>query len=194
LTEFVLATANRDKAREIAEILADSISLTLRPAGIAEVDETGETLLDNARLKAQAIVQATRKPAVADDTGLEVDALGGEPGVRSARYAGEGASYQDNVAKLLGELASVSEPRLARFRTVAIAVYPDGRELVAEGVVPGRIAIQRHGSGGFGYDSIFVPLDGDGRTYAEMTPEEKNLISHRGAAFRSLREQLLARS
>ena len=193
MTEFVLATANPDKAREIVEILAGNISLTLRPAGVPEVHETGETLLENARLKARAIVQATRKPAVADDTGLEVDALGGEPGVRSARYAGEGASYQDNVAKLLGELASVSEPRLARFRTVAIAVYPDGRELVAEGVVPGRIAIQPHGTGGFGYDSVFVPLDGDGRTFAEMASPEKNRMSHRGAAFRSLREQLLPR-
>lgn len=192
MTEFVLATANPDKAREIAEILADGISLTPRPADLPGVDETGSTLLENARLKAQTIVRATRKPALADDTGLEVDALGGEPGVRSARYAGEGASYQDNVTKLLGELASVREPRLARFRTVAIAVYPDGREAVAEGVVPGHIARQRHGARGFGYDSVFVPLAGDGRTYAEMAPEEKNRISHRGAAFRSLREQLLA--
>lgn len=192
MTKFVLATANPEKAREIEEILADSVVLSLRPTHLPGVDETGETLLENARLKADAVVQATGEPAIADDTGLEVDALGGAPGVRSARYAGEGASYQDNVIKLLRELAAVPEPRLARFRTVALARYPDGRELVAEGVVLGCISTQPRGTGGFGYDSVFVPRVGDGRTFAEIQLEEKNRISHRGAAFRSLRKLILA--
>ncbi|MBO0693636.1 MAG: non-canonical purine NTP pyrophosphatase, partial [Acidimicrobiaceae bacterium] len=117
---FILATANPDKAREIAEIVGDDIGLVPRPAGVPDVEETGETLLDNARLKARALVSATGRPALADDTGLEVDALGGAPGVRSARYAGEPVDPVANVAKLLSELAGKGSPdaRRARFRTV----------------------------------------------------------------------------
>ena len=192
MNEFFLATANPDKAREIAEILGTSVRLLARPSSISEVEESGETLTENALIKAGTIVRETGRAAIADDTGLEVDALGGAPGVYSARYAGESATYQDNVAKLLRELASVSEPRTARFRTVAVAVAPDGRQVVAEGSVPGWIAAGARGTSGFGYDPIFVPLGGDGRTFAEMTPEEKNRISHRGAAFRLLRELLQA--
>lgn len=190
MTAFVLATANPDKAKEIAEILGETVTLLPRPKGMPDISETGGTLLENARLKARAIVDATDRPAIADDTGLEVDVLGGAPGVYSARYAGETASYRDNVAKLLRDLTSVPEPRAARFRTVAIAVYPNGEEVSAEGRVPGWITIEPRGSGGFGYDSVFVPADGDGRTFAEMGPAEKNGISHRGAAFRALAHRL----
>ena len=190
MNELFLATANPDKAREIAEILGASVRLLARPSGVPEVEESGKTLTENALIKARTIVRETGRAAIADDTGLEVDALGGAPGVYSARYAGKSATYQDNVAKLLRELASVSEPRTARFRTVAVAVSPDGREVVAEGFVLGWIATEARGASGFGYDPIFVPLGGDGRTFAEMTPEEKNRVSHRGAAFRLLRDLL----
>ena len=181
---FVLATANADKAAEIAAILA-GFELVPRPASVAEVDETGDTLEDNARLKAVALVEATGTAAVADDTGLEVEALGGAPGVRSSRFAGEGATYADNVAKLLRDLGGRPDRR-ARFRTVALARFPDGREVVAEGVVDGAIAARPRGTTGFGYDPVFVPDDGDGRTFAEMTSDEKHAVSHRGRAFRAL--------
>lgn len=184
MTLFVLATANPDKAVEIGAILGPGVELVPRPETVAEVDETGDTLEENARLKARALVEATGQPALADDTGLEVTALDGRPGVHSARYAGEDATYAQNVAKLLAELGGMEE-RSARFRTVALALWPDGRELVAEGEVRGRIAEQPRGSGGFGYDPVFVP-EGESRTFAEMTHAEKNVVSHRGRAFRAL--------
>lgn len=186
MTAFVLATANPDKAAEIVAILGPGMELHLRPDHVDDVEETGETLLENARLKARALAQATGMPAIADDTGLEVDALGGRPGVRSARFAGEGATYAQNVARLISDLDGVEQPRTARFRTVALVAWPDGRELVAEGFVTGRIAAAALGSAGFGYDPVFVPDEGDGRTFAEMAPEEKNRLSHRGRAFRAL--------
>lgn len=185
---LVLASANPDKAAEIAALL-DGLEVIPRPAHVAEVEETGETLEDNARLKAQALVAATGQAAVADDTGLEVAALGGAPGVRSARYGGPGATYDDNVAKLLDALEGVADRR-ARFRTVAMVVFPEGREVMAEGVVDGVITAERRGSGGFGYDPVFAPAGGDGRTFAEMTAAEKNAVSHRGRAFRALAEAL----
>ena len=186
MTRFVLATANEDKAREIRDILGPSADLLPRPATVPDVEETGETLLDNARLKAWALVAATGEAAIADDTGLEVEALGGAPGVYSSRYAGEGASYAANVAKLVQALSGVKGSRRARFRTVAVAAWPDGQEIVAEGVVEGVIAGGARGDGGFGYDPVFVPTDGDGRTFAEMNPAEKHQWSHRGRAFRAL--------
>lgn len=193
---FVLATANPDKAREIGEILGPDVALVPRPRSAADVEETGATLLDNARLKARFLAAATGQPAIADDTGLEVDALAGAPGVRSARYAGEDATYTANVAKLLDALAAAGarrpEQRGARFRTVALAAWPDGRELAAEGVVDGFIAGERRGQGGFGYDPVFVAAEGDGRTFAEMSGEEKHRLSHRGRAFRALAERLTA--
>jgi XTP/dITP diphosphohydrolase len=193
---FVLATANPDKAREIGEILGRSVALVPRPAEVEDVEETGATLLDNARMKARALAAATGRPAIADDTGLEVDALGGAPGVMSARYAGEGATYAANVARLLAALsergAMDPEERRARFRTVALAAWPDGREVVAEGVVDGVIAGAPRGEAGFGYDPVFVPDEGDGRTFGEMTGPEKHGLSHRGRAFRALAEQLAA--
>jgi XTP/dITP diphosphohydrolase len=189
---FVLATANPDKAREIAEIVGERIDLIPRPAEVPEVDETGETLLDNARLKARALVSATGRPALADDTGLEVDALAGAPGVRSARYAGEEADPAANVAKLLAALVGKGGPdgRRARFRTVAVAAWPDGTEVVAEGTVEGWIAAERRGSGGFGYDPVFVPDGAGGATFAEMSAADKHALSHRGRAFRHLATQL----
>ncbi len=190
MTEFVLATANPDKAEEIAAILGPGVRLVPRPSSVDDVDETGDTLVDNARLKARALADATGRPAIADDTGLEVDALGGAPGVRSARYAGEGATYAQNMARLLDELDGVAEPRTARFRTVALAAWPDGRELSAEGFVAGRITTVARGTGGFGYDPLFVPDEGDGRTFAEMAAAEKHSLSHRGRAFRALADLL----
>jgi XTP/dITP diphosphohydrolase len=191
MRRFVLATANPHKAAEIAEVLAGVVELLPRPLDVGEVEETGETLEDNARLKAVALVDATGLPALADDTGLEVDALDGAPGVYSARYAGEGATYADNVTKLLAALAATPEGRgrRARFRTVALARWPDGHELVAEGVVEGTIAESPRGLGGFGYDPVFVPDGGDGRSFAELAEESgwaKHRLSHRGRAFGQL--------
>ena len=128
---------------------------------------------------------------MADDTGLEVDALGGAPGVRSARFAGENVTYADNVDKLLDVLRDVPVgERAARFATVAIAHFPDGREIAAIGTVEGRITTEARGDGGFGYDSVFTPDEGDGRTFAEMAPDEKHAVSHRGRAFRTLADGL----
>ncbi|HVM03418.1 MAG TPA: RdgB/HAM1 family non-canonical purine NTP pyrophosphatase [Acidimicrobiales bacterium] len=181
---LVLASANPDKAAEIAAVL-DGFELVPRPAEVGDVEETGRTLEDNALLKARAVLAATGEAAVADDTGLEVDALGGAPGVHSARYAGPGATYADNVAALLAALGHRPD-RAARFRTVAVACFPDGRQVVAEGVVAGAIATEARGEAGFGYDPVFVPAGGDGRTFAQMAPGEKNAVSHRGRAFRAL--------
>jgi XTP/dITP diphosphohydrolase len=196
----VLATANPDKAAEILAIFASEaegrVELLQRPTDVGEVEETGITLEENARLKAHALVEATGLPAIADDTGLEVDALGGAPGVRSSRYSGEGATYEDNVSKLLDELRKVGASgigdRTARFRTVALASFPGGREVVADGAVQGHIALERRGNKGFGYDPVFVP-DGYDRTFAEMEPAEKHSLSHRGRAFRALAVGLLSR-
>lgn len=192
--KLVLASANPDKAAEISAILAATLSdleLAPRPAAVPDVDETGTTLVENARLKAAAVAAATGEAAVADDTGLLVDALDGAPGVWSARFAGEAATYADNVAKLLSDLAGVAPGRrTARFETVALVRWPDGREVAATGAVAGVIATEARGDGGFGYDPVFVPAEGDGRTFAELTPDEKHALSHRGRAFRALAEEL----
>ena len=186
---LVAATANPHKLKEISAILGSAVELLPRPADLGEVVEDGDTLEANARLKAAAVCGHTGQPAVADDTGLEVTALGGAPGVRSARYAGEHADDADNRVRLLDELQGAAD-RSARFRTVAVVVFPDGRELLAEGMMSGVIAAAPRGEGGFGYDPVFVPDGEDGRTFAEMSPHEKNAISHRGRAFRSLAAQL----
>lgn len=196
--ELVLASANPDKAAEIAEILSPvpGVHLHPRPPSVPEVDETGVTLVENARLKAVALREATGMAAVSDDTGLEVEALGGAPGVYSARFSGEGATYSTNVAKLLVELDRVgaTEPprRVAVFRSVALVAFPDGREIWAEGTVNGVIALQPLGHGGFGYDPVFAPDGFGGRTFAQMSAAEKHGISHRGRAFRALAELLTA--
>ena len=188
---FVLATANPDKAAEISAVLGDRFDLVPRPVAVPDVEEDADTLEGNALLKARALCKATGDAALGDDTGLEVDALGGRPGVRSSRYAGEHATYADNVAKLLGEMDGVPRAdRGARFRTVAVAVHPDGREVVAAGEVVGHISTEAAGEGGFGYDPVFVPAETGGRTLAQLTADEKNAISHRGRAFRALAELL----
>ncbi|HAY66205.1 MAG TPA: non-canonical purine NTP pyrophosphatase, RdgB/HAM1 family [Acidimicrobiaceae bacterium] len=187
---LVMASGNAHKAAEIREILSAHM-IEQRPSWVGEVDENAETLAGNARLKARAICEATGTAAVADDTGLEVDALGGLPGVRSARFAGDSATDEENLRKLLKSLEAVpSDERGARFRTVAIVAFPDGKELVTEGVANGMIAEVPRGNGGFGYDSLFVPDEGTGLSFAEMSEIEKNLISHRGKAFRSLAQLL----
>jgi XTP/dITP diphosphohydrolase len=190
VTTFVLATANPDKAQEITDLLADAapgLELVARPPEVPDVDEVGETLEDNARIKAVALCAATDLPAVADDTGLHVDALDGAPGVHTARYAGDDATYADNVGKLLDALDALPlEQRGARFATVAIARWPDGLEVAALGEVEGVITTTARGDGGFGYDPVFVPIEGDGRTFAEMTSGEKHVLSHRARAFRTL--------
>lgn len=185
IPRLVCASANPDKVAEIAVILAGRVDLVARPAEVPDVVEDADTLAGNARLKAVAICDATGQPAVADDTGLEVEALGGAPGVFSARYAGEGCTYADNRGKLLRELAG-HDNRNAAFRTCVLVRWPGGRELVVDGVCAGTIAHTERGVGGFGYDPIFVPGDGDGRTFAEMSDDEKHRISHRGRAFRNL--------
>ena len=192
---LVCASANPYKVREIEEILLDcGVVLEPRPAEIADVEENADTLEGNARLKASAIAVATGSAALADDTGLEVDALGGEPGVRSARYAGEPSDAEANIEKLLNELRAVGattvQQRQARFRTVVLVQWPDGSETVAMGAVEGHIAIERIGDGGFGYDPVFIPDDGNGRTFAQMGAEEKHAMSHRGRALRTLAEEL----
>lgn len=179
------ASANPDKVAEIVAILGGVVELLPRPSAVPDVSEDADTLEGNARLKALAICDATGLAAVADDTGLEVVALGGAPGVRSARYAGEHASYAENRAALLGALDGVDDRR-ARFRTCVLVRWPDGSELVVDGVCPGTIATSERGDRGFGYDSIFVPDEGDGRTFAEMQADDKHALSHRGRAFRRL--------
>ena len=185
---LVLATANPEKAAELAAILKDElgdmVDLVARPEGVPAVEETGTTLEDNARLKAVALVCATGEPSVADDTGLEVAALGGAPGTHTARFAGPTATYADNLAKLLVELEGETDRR-ARFRTVVVCRFPDGHEIVADGSVEGVIALSPRGQEGFGYDPVFVPNAAGGRTFAEMAPSEKHKLSHRGLALRS---------
>jgi XTP/dITP diphosphohydrolase len=190
--KLVAASANPDKVKEISAVLGDAgIELLPRPPDIPDVVEDADTLEGNARLKAVAVCAGSGQAAVADDTGLEVDALDGAPGVYSARYAGEDATYADNVAKLLAALDGMpADKRTARFRTVVIVRYPDGDEVVADGWVDGTIATEPHGDHGFGYDPIFVPDGGAGRTFAELAPDEKHAISHRGRALRELARKL----
>ena len=193
--KVVLATANPGKATEISAVLGGAVELVPRPESVPEVVEDADTLEGNARLKAMAIVEATGEAALADDTGLEVDALGGAPGVHSARYAGPDGEAAPNRRKLLAELervgATEATERTARFRTVLVLRRPDGSETIAEGTVEGRIADRMQGEGGFGYDAVFIPDDDPhGRTFAQMDTDEKNAISHRGRALRHLAEML----
>lgn len=193
--KIVIATRNRHKAVELQTLLHgagyDAVQLDeIDPDNkIPEVEETGTTFKENALLKAHAIAKATGLPAIGDDTGLEVDILGGAPGIFSARYAGENCTYEDNVKKLLRELSDVADDRrTARFKTVAVYVHKE-TELSAEGVVEGVITEKAEGVGGFGYDPVFSVLDMK-KTYAQLADEEKNRVSHRGKAIRSLIEKL----
>lgn len=189
-----MATTNPGKADEISAILGRAgvdLGLVARPSEVPDVEETGATLIDNARLKARALVRATGTAAIADDTGLEIDALGGEPGIRAARYAGDGASDADNIARVLARLApSTRGSRTARFRTVVVFADVDGTEIVADGVVEGIITETPRGSGGFGYDRIFQPVGAGGHTFAELSADEKAEISHRGRALRALADRM----
>lgn len=196
---LVLATANPHKTHELAEVLAEVMpgcDLVPRPAEVPEVIEDADTFVGNARLKARALVEATGESALADDSGLVVDVLGGAPGVFSSRYAGEGASDADNVRRLLADLdthgANDPDRRSARFVCVIVLANPDGSELVAEGRVEGTIADVPRGQSGFGYDPVFVPSEGFGATFAEMPASAKNAISHRGRALQALAQLLVA--
>jgi XTP/dITP diphosphohydrolase len=185
------ASANPHKVAEIIDLMGGVVDLVPRPQDLADVVEDADTLEGNARLKAVAVCAATGLPALADDTGLEVDALDGAPGVITARFAGVGATDAQNRQKILVELdGQANDQRTARFRTVALLRFADGREIVAHGVCEGVIAMQEIGDSGFGYDALFIPTDGDGRTFAQMTIDEKHELSHRGRAFRALAEML----
>jgi len=185
---LVVASKNPDKIAEVEAVL-DRLAVPVeivRGLDWPDVEETEPTLEGNALLKARAVAAATGLPALADDTGLEVDALGGRPGVETSRFAGPEASYDENVTRLLAELEGVADRR-ARFRTVVAFVAPDGTELTAEGVLGGTITTQRRGAGGFGYDPVFAV---GGRTLAEVSLEEKNRISHRARALAAMAERL----
>jgi len=193
---LAIATRNAHKLRELAAICADWpvewVTVETHDGEWPEVEEPHDTYLRNALEKAHAVAQALGIPAVADDSGLEVDALGGAPGPRSARYAGQGATDADNRHQLLAALKGIpGAGRSARFRCVAAVAWPGGRELHAEGACEGVLETKERGSGGFGYDPLFVP-EGWARTMAELEPGEKDRISHRGRAFRALRDRLAA--
>lgn len=190
---LVLATHNPDKQAEMNAVLSDLgldvIGLDQYPE-IDDIPENGTTLLENALIKARAVHLKTGFPALADDTGLEVDALHGAPGVYSARFAGEDATYQDNVKKLLSLMAGVSrQNRTARFRTV-VALIDSDTELWTEGIIEGLITRDQRGAGGFGYDPIFEVAD-TGKTFSEMSAAQKNEISHRARALQKMRKKLI---
>jgi len=194
---IVLATRNAHKVSELRAILDDLIGeLDLEIVGVgefpdvADVVETGVTFAENATLKAVAVAEATRLPALADDSGLAVDVLGGSPGVYSARWAGTHGQDRANLDLLLAQLSDVpDEHRSAAFVCAAALAFPDGTVVVREGRMPGALARAPRGNNGFGYDPILV-VDGDSRTAAELSTEEKNAISHRGEAFRALAADL----
>jgi XTP/dITP diphosphohydrolase len=186
---LVCASANVHKVEEMNALLTDIVHLVPRPAELGEVHETGSTLLENAVIKAEAVAAFAHADAIADDTGLEVDALDGAPGVWSARFAGEPQSDARNRALLLERLAGIVN-RSARFRTVLAIVRADGTVIHADGTCNGTIALAERGDNGFGYDSVFIPNDGDGRTFAELSSDEKNAMSHRARAVVALRELL----
>lgn len=187
--KLVFATNNQHKLKEIKAMLKDSITiLSLRDIGCDdELPETSATLTGNALQKANYVFEKYGMACFADDTGLEIDALGGRPGVYSARFAGLNASYQENVEKVLTEMKGV-ENRNARFKTV-IALITENEQKCFEGVIEGEITIETKGKGGFGYDPVFLPI-GTGKTFAEMTEDEKNKISHRGRALIGLIDYL----
>lgn len=190
-----IASRNAHKLRELGRICADwpTVWVTVEthdPASFPDVEETAETYLENALLKAHAVASALGVPAVADDSGIEVDALGGKPGPRSARYAGEHATDEENLDRLMQALRGIpGSGRTARYRCVAALAFPDGKELHAEGTCEGTLVPRRRGEGGFGYDPAFVP-EGWEETMAELTDQQKDRISHRGRAFRALKELL----
>ncbi|TMK32336.1 MAG: RdgB/HAM1 family non-canonical purine NTP pyrophosphatase [Actinobacteria bacterium] len=193
---IAIASRNPGKIREIRSICADWpvewVTADEHEGPWPDVEETGTTYLENARLKARAVAEDIGVPSVADDSGIEVDALGGAPGPRSARYAGEGATDEENLRMLIRAVAGVpAAGRTARYRCVATLAWPNGGEVWAEGTCEGTLLSKPRGTGGFGYDPIFVPAGWD-ETMAELPAQEKDRISHRGRAFRALRD-LVAR-
>lgn len=193
IRELVIATRNPHKVREIERLLAGLgarvLSLADYPA-IPEIPETGGTFAENARAKATAVARATGKWALADDSGLEIDALGGRPGTQSRRFAGEHATDADRIAKVLALMSEVADDRrTARFHCALAVAEPSGAIHEVSGTCEGRIASVARGSGGFGYDPIFLPA-GESRTMAELSIDEKNAISHRGKALRAALEML----
>ena len=193
LREVVVASTNEAKIAEIVRIMQGlDVKLLTRSDfhSWPSVAETGDSYHDNALLKAEALVAMTGKLALADDSGIEIDALGGRPGIHSARFAGLDATDDENNALLIQQLRDVPEAeRTARYRCVVVLLEPAGQQTSAEGVCEGRIVLEPRGSGGFGYDSYFIP-EGYDKTMAELSPDEKHRISHRGKALRSLAEQL----
>jgi XTP/dITP diphosphohydrolase len=186
--EIYLATGNAGKVTELAELLGLGDRLRPPPADFVFPEETGATYAENALLKARALAHAVGAPAIGDDSGLEIEALGGRPGLHSARYA---PSDRERIAKVLGELGGVPpEQRRARFVCALALVSPDGSENVVHGVCPGRITDEPRGEGGFGYDPIFAAAALGGRTFGEAPPEEKARLSHRAAAARALKSLL----
>jgi XTP/dITP diphosphohydrolase len=191
--KLIIATHNSDKEKELKSVLdnfpVEVMSLDQFPE-IGEIEETGSTLYENAKLKAVIVNKITNLPCLGDDTGLEVDALNGAPGIYSSRYAGDNVSYEDNVTKLLREMRSTpSEKRTARFRTIIF--YTDGdRELYTHGEIKGYITEEQRGKNGFGYDPVFY-IPEVKKTMAELTSAEKNILSHRGQAMRKFRKLLL---
>ncbi len=178
--KYVIATHNRHKLQELQRIL-DPMGIEAITADLSEVEETGTTFAENAYLKAKSACEETGLPAVADDSGLEVDALDGRPGVYSARYAGENASDAQRIEKLLGELSNVpAEKRTARFVSAVCCVFPNGDVIRVEGDCPGSIAFSPEGNDGFGYDPVFLVGE---KTFAQMTAAEKDAVSHRGKAL-----------
>ncbi len=196
--KFLLATHNLKKRAELQRILGPIgiTVMTAEEAGktLTDVEETGVTFEENAVLKAEGGCTESGIPCIADDSGLEVDALGGEPGVYSARYAGEHGNDEKNIVKLLENLKDVpEEKRTARFVCVACCMFPNGEKLIARGTCEGHIAFSKTGDKGFGYDPVFIPDDTDGRSMAALSDEEKDSISHRRRALDKLAEQLRSR-
>lgn len=196
MTEIVFATGNAGKAREVAMMFSDMdvCVKTLKEADIhADIIEDGKTFMENARIKAQTIARFTDKIVLADDSGLVIDYLNGEPGIYSARYMGEDTSYDIKNANILKRMEDVpTEERTARFICAMAAVMPDGEVIEAEGVMEGIIGTKSAGTNGFGYDPIFYLPEYEASS-AEITPEQKNEISHRGKALRKMQEELRKR-
>lgn len=185
---FIIATHNAKKLKELKRILEPLGFDAVIRDDLLEVEETGTTFAENALLKAESACKVTGMPAIADDSGLVVDALGGAPGVYSARYAGEGATDKQRYEKLLSELQEVpTEKRTARFVSAVCCVFPDGKTITTEGACEGMIAFAPKGEGGFGYDPVFLVGE---RSYAQMTAEEKDSISHRGRALAKMAQEL----
>jgi XTP/dITP diphosphohydrolase len=195
--ELVCATKNPDKLAEIAAMLEGVVELLPRPDSVGEISETADSFVGNARIKAHLIAKSTGLPALGDDSGLEVDALDGAPGVNSADFGGPQRCYSDNCRYLLAQMEGQTDRR-ARLRTVLVVAWPDGREVIAEGVCEGNIACLESGENGFGYDSVFIPEVPPGilknqatlRTFAQMTMAEKNLVSPRSVALEGLLQKL----